>query len=91
MHSTSFGKPFIEVDDYINLVRRTVPVIRQEYPEAKIVIPCTSSLYQKDVREYFFEVPKSDVIPLVDVITWHIGPASPEYKAKDYYNYTDLV
>jgi parallel beta-helix repeat protein len=86
-----FGKPFIEVADYINLVRRVVPVIRQEYPEAKIVIPCTGSLYQNDVREYFFEVIESDVMPLVDVITWHIGPASPEYKAKDYYSYPDLV
>ncbi len=86
-----FGKPFIEVADYINLVRRTVPVIRQEYPEAKIVIPCTSSLDQKDVREYFFEVLESDVMSLVDVIAWHIGPAPPEYKAKDYYNYPGLV
>ena len=41
-----FGKPFIEVADYINLVRRVVPVIRQEYPEAKIVIHAPA-LYTK--------------------------------------------
>ena len=29
---------YIEVNDYINLVKRTVPVIRDEDPEAKIVV-----------------------------------------------------
>lgn len=35
---------WIEVEDYINLVRRAVPVIRQEYPEAKIVVGGTEYL-----------------------------------------------
>jgi len=45
----------VEVDDYINLVRRTVPVIREEYPEAKIVIPCVSGIWQKEAKEYLFK------------------------------------
>ena len=35
---------WIEVEEYINLVGRVVPVIREEYPEAKIVVGSTSAL-----------------------------------------------
>ena len=87
-----FGQQHVEVADYINLVRRTVPVIRQEDPEAKIVAGAVSSLSNhKDNMKYFFNIIESDVMPLVDAVSWHAGPSSPEFQAKYYYNYPDLV
>jgi len=82
----------VEVADYINLVRRTVSVIRQEYPEAKIVAGAVSSLSNhEDNLEYFFNIIRSDVMPIVDAISWHAGSSSPEYQTKYYYNYPSLV
>ena len=62
---------FIEVQDYINLVKRVIPVIRQEDPEAKIVIgsiPFTQ-------RDYLFTILTSDLMPLADAISWYQMPA----------------
>ena len=82
-----------EVDDYINLTKQAIPVIRQEYPEAKIivgaVIPFSEPPY---ARDYFFNILKSDVMPLVDAVSWHCHTReSPEYAAEYYYNYPFLV
>lgn len=56
---------WIEVEDYINLVRRAVPVIREEYPEAKIVVGGTSYLIFPGEQEYLFTILRSEVMPLV--------------------------
>jgi len=77
---------WVEVADYVNLVKRTVPVIREEYPEAKIVAGATSDL------EYFLEFIQSDAMPLVDAISWHpIYGQSPEHKPEYYYNYPSVI
>jgi len=78
---------WIEVDDYINLVKRAVPVIRQEYPEAKIVVGGTYSLMIEESRNYLFAILRSDIMPLVDVVSWHgWSNTSPEYEnLRDYY------
>jgi len=69
----------IEVEDYINLVERTVPVIRQEYPEAKIVVGGTDYLIQSDSQDYLFSILRSHIMPLVDVVSWHpMYGTSPE-------------
>jgi hypothetical protein len=84
----------IKVDDYINLVRRTVPIIRHEYPEAKIVVGGTSFLLFPDVQEYFFTILKSDVMALVDGVAWHpFYGTSPQYDyhRQYYYDYPILV
>ena len=83
----------IEVDDYINLTRQAIPVIRQEYPEAKIivgaVIPFSEPPY---ARDYFFNILRADVMPLVDAVSWHChNRESPEYAAEYYFNYPFLV
>jgi len=70
----------IEVEDYIKLVKRVVPIIRQEYPEAKIVVGGTSSLIDLGSQAYLFDILRSDVMPLVDVVSWHpMYGSSPEY------------
>jgi len=81
----------IEVADYINLVRRTVPVIRQEYPAAKVVVG-SIVLQNSDSRDWLFSLLASDVMPLVDVVSWHpMFGVSPEHNSQYYYEYPSLV
>ena len=83
---------YVEVADYINLVERTIPVIRQEYPEAKIVPGAVTSLREPGARDYFFTILSADVMPLVDAVSWHCNNRkSPEYTPEYYYNYPTLV
>jgi len=90
--NTIFCPQKIEVDDYINLVRRTVPVIRQEYPEAKIVIGATNYLSDPGTQEYLFKILNSDAMPLVDVISWHaMYGTSPEFDPEYYSGYPSIV
>jgi hypothetical protein len=83
---------WIEPDDYINLVRRAVPVIRQEDPQAKIMLAGTTYLRDLDSREYLFRIFNSDILPLVDVISWHpFYAASPEFESEYYYEYPSII
>ncbi|MFH1907401.1 MAG: right-handed parallel beta-helix repeat-containing protein [Chloroflexota bacterium] len=87
------GIQAIEVDDYINLVKRVVPVIRQEYPDAKIVVGSTMPQTVPGSRQYLLTILSSDILPLVDVVAWHPGGPSPEYEywREYYYIYPSLV
>ena len=85
---------WIEVDDYIDLARRAISVIRQEDASAKIIIGGVAFLIQRDVQEYLFEILRSDIMPLVDVISWHpMYGTSPAYNyhCQYYYDYASLV
>jgi hypothetical protein len=83
---------YVEVADYINLVKRTVPIIRQEHSEAKIVPGAVTPLSEPGARDYFFTILSSDVMPLVDAVSWHChNRESPEYTPEYYYNYPSLV
>ena len=85
----------IDVDDYINLVARTVPVIREEYPEAKIVVGGVSDIRPQDTYDYFTGIIESDdIMPIVDVVSWHgMYGVSPEYDyyREYYYTYPSMV
>jgi hypothetical protein len=82
---------YIAVDDYINLARRTIPVIRQEDPETKIVVG-SIVLQNPEDRDYLFKILESDIIPLVDVVSWHpMFSVSPEHESEYYYNYPSIV
>jgi len=83
---------YIEVADYINLVRRVIPVIHQEYPEAKITVGSIAGMDNPEGREYLLTVLRSDVMPLADVVTWHpMFGDSPEYRSQYYYEYPSIV
>lgn len=85
---------WIEAEDYINLVRQAVPVIHQEYPAAKIQVGGTTSLMDSDSQTYLFKILNSDIMPLVDVVSWHpMYGQSPEYDGhrQYYYAYPSLV
>jgi hypothetical protein len=83
---------WIEVEDYINLVRRVVPVIRQEDPQAKIMLAGTTYLREPESRDYLFSILRSDIMPLVDVVSWHpMFAASPGFDSEYYYEYPSII
>jgi hypothetical protein len=83
---------YVETIDYINLAKRTIPVIRQEDPEAKILVGEVTPLIWPNSIAYLFEILESDLPPLADGLVWHAaGWASPEYMAEEYYRYHDLL
>ena len=82
---------FVTPEDYVELVRRTVPVIREEDPNAKVVIGEVTPLWGCDGLEYLLAILDSDVLPLIDGIAWHWGGASPELHPDFYYGYPGLV
>jgi hypothetical protein len=83
---------WIQAEDYIRLVRRTVPVIREEYPEARIQVGGTTGLAGSDSQTYLFSIIESDIMPLVDVVSWHpFYGDSPEHNAGYYYAYPSIV
>jgi parallel beta-helix repeat protein len=85
---------YVDLADYLNLIRRVVPVIREEAPEAKIVVGGATDLRHQYSRDYLFGVLQSDVMPLVDAIAIHpmYGP-SPQYDEirQYYYGYPSLI
>ena len=84
----------IAIEDYISLVRRVTPVIREVYPVAKIVVGSTMSWVESGSREYLLSILSSDIMPLVDVVAWHPGYGlSPEYDhwREIYENYPSIV
>ncbi|MGD2145496.1 MAG: right-handed parallel beta-helix repeat-containing protein [Anaerolineae bacterium] len=83
---------WIEVEDYLELVRQVAPVIRQEAPGAKIVLAATTYLIEPEAHDYLFSVVSSDVMPLVDAVQWHpFYGASPEFLSEYYYAYPSVV
>ncbi len=83
---------WIEVDDYIALARRVVPIIRQEDPQARIAVGSSAGMMDAQSREYMYAILQSDIMPLVDVVTWHpMYGVSPEYQSEYYYQYPAIV
>ena len=92
----------IVVEDFARLVKRVIPVIREEYSEAKIVVGATGGHWVSgfpgygDFSRYTFELDylktllKSGIAPLIDVISWHPfyghTPDDPYYQ-----NYPQMV
>ncbi|MFW9789037.1 MAG: hypothetical protein ACFFE1_15260 [Candidatus Thorarchaeota archaeon] len=81
----------IEVEDYINLVNRTVSVIHEEDPEAKVSIAAIITFW---TRDYINAIIDSGIIPMVDVIQWHgiydVLPNDPFWDGY-YYEYPEIV
>jgi len=85
---------WIEVDDYIKLVKRVVSVIHEEYPEGKVVVGATDYLIYPKSREYLFAILQSDIMSLVDGVSWHpMYGTSPQYTFHRayYYEYPSIV
>jgi hypothetical protein len=68
----SFEKPSgMPVDAYVHLVKATAPIIREEDPDAKIVVGAVPNTLYDCCRAWLWGLLNSDVLPLVDGISWH--------------------
>lgn len=87
------SQQFVEVEDYINLIKRIVPIIKQADPQAKIVIGAIANLYEPGDYDYLLTILNSDVLPLVGGISFHgLHGISPDYEHSDfYYNYPSIL
>jgi hypothetical protein len=81
----------IEPDDYITLVRKTVPVIHEEDPQAKVALAPNVLFFDRD---FLFKVLESDIMSTVDVVQWHgiyiVVPGS-EFYGDYYYEYPQII
>jgi Right handed beta helix region len=85
---------FVDLPDYLNLIRRVVPIIRREAPEARIVAGGGAYLLDPHSREYLFGLLRSDVVSSLDAIELHpMYGTSPQYEdtRRYYYRYPGLV
>ena len=85
---------YIEPADYINLVKRTIPVIKQIDPQAKVVVGCTSSTANPKSRDYLYKILRSDLMPIAEAVSWHplYGSIPGDGKYPDYYaNYPSIM
>ena len=78
----------IEVADHIELARRMVPVMMQENPDAKIIVGAVTWLHEPVSQDYLFALISSEIMPMVDGISWHpFYGASPQFPyGADYYD-----
>jgi len=80
---------YIEPEDYIDLAKRTIPIIKEVDPQAKVVVGCTTGTDNPRSREYLFEILNSEVMQIADVVSWHPlydkfpdSEQDPDYYAK---------
>ncbi len=72
-----FGnQQYVRLDDYISLIEKVVPVIREEDPEAKIAIGAVCEIqpaepFVSSGQDYLFGLLESRIMPLVDAVTFH--------------------
>ena len=85
---------YIRVNDYVRLVKRVVPVIKAEHPDARVVVGGVSSMLYPAARDWLFDLLESDAMPLVDVISWHpmYGTSPAVKQTRTYYQrYPSIV
>ncbi len=80
---------YVKVNDYIELVRRVVPLIRELDPHAKIIIGEVTPLNELDSYNYLMQILQTDdVMAMVDGIAWHGSSGlSLEYQPDYYHDY----
>jgi parallel beta-helix repeat protein len=83
----------IKPQDYVDMARQVVPVIKDEFPEVKIFVG-DLILINPYARAYMAYLVQSDVMPLVDGLAWHpfYGTAPDVEEERQYhYAYPGLV
>jgi len=82
----------IALEDYLELVRRVIPVVQAEDPTAEVQVGGTTGLRNAESRDYLFAILESDIMPLVDVVCWHpLYGESPLHEAAYYYAYPLII
>jgi hypothetical protein len=86
------GQRAVRVNDYINLARQVIPVIKEIDPQAKVVIGEVTPLNQAGSLDYLKTILSSDVLHLADGIAWHGSSGnSLDYQPDFYRNYPGWV
>jgi len=90
----NFGQQSIALEDYINVIRRLVPVIHAADPQARVIVATGSDLRDPQTQTYLMPILESDIMPLVDGISVHpMYGSSPDYDVlrQYYYEYPALI
>ena len=85
---------YIEPSDYIELARRTIPVIHEIDPEARVIVGGVSWTAEPNRRNYLFALLDSEVMTLADGVSWHplYGDTPDAGQYPDYYaSYPSLL
>lgn len=62
----------IEVNTYISLAKRVIPIIREEDPGAKIVIASFHGWHDEFYKEYLLKILEdTELMQMVDIVSWH--------------------
>ncbi|MBV1709970.1 MAG: leucine-rich repeat protein [Erysipelothrix sp.] len=66
----------IKPENYVNVVKQAIPIIRAEDPKAKIIIGGVAGIGSSSTgigeeETYLLEILKPEILPYVDVISWH--------------------
>ncbi len=80
---------YISPQDYVEIARLAIPIIREIDPDAKIVLVSTSSYVGRETQEYSQYILESDIVQLADAISLHTvnNDASPVFLSDYYYGY----
>lgn len=88
----SDGQRAVRVEDYINLVRQVIPVIKEIDPHAKVVIGEVTPLNEEGSLTYLKTILNSEVLPLADGLAWHGSSGnSLDYQPEFYRSYPAWV
>lgn len=86
------SQQYVDPQDYAALVRKTIPVIREIDPSAKIIIGEVTPLIWPEAIRYMDALLETDVLLLADGLSWHsAGWSSPEYMAEEYAAYQRYI
>jgi len=58
-------------DDYVDVVRLALTIVREEDPEATIAVGATGDPLDQRSQTYLLGIVASELMPIVDVVTWH--------------------
>lgn len=86
------GQRGVEVEDYIRLAERVIPVIREIEPDARIILGEVTPLIEPNALNYLLSIENSELMPLVDGIAWHgFSGNTPAYETDFYNAYPGMV
>jgi hypothetical protein len=92
-NAEGYDQRHVLVDDYINLVRQAIPVIREADPEGRIIVGNVTPLNESGSYAYLKRIVETDdVVSAADGIAWHGSSGlSLEYQPDFYKNYPAWV
>jgi len=85
---------YTKLEDYINLIRRVVPVIEDECPDCKVIVGEISALEEEHTGslEYLLGILNSDIVSIIDGVSWNpFSDVSPEFYSDYYYDYPNMI